>query len=425
MPVRFSLGSTILLLAATTAAAAETAPAAAVSPGDWPWWRGPNRNGTADAEQSPPVKWSEAESVLWKSEIPGRGHSSPTVVGNRVFLATAVNEPPAQSVLCFDRETGDRLWKADVHLGGISTEGLKNNEKSSMASSTPACDGERVFINFLNDGAIYTTALDLDGNQIWQQKIDEHTLHQGFGSSPAIYGSLVLVSADTKSGGALAALDRASGKPVWKVDRPPLPNYTSPVVLHVDGRDQLFLTGCDLVSSFDPLTGEKLWEVAGATTECVTSTVTDGTHIFSSGGWPRNHVSAFVADGSGNIAWDKNTRVYVPSLLIRDGYLYAVLDAGVATCWKSDTGEVAWTERLGGNFTASPTLVGDLIYATDESGRTTIFKATPAAYEEIGRNEIPGEVLATPTVCGGRVFMRVAQQVEGQRQEFLYCIGSR
>ena len=425
MPVRCTLPIAILVLVFTAAAGPREAASAELLPSDWPWWRGPSHNGIANAEQAAPLTWSETEGVLWKSAIPGRGHSSPTVVGNRAFVATAVNEPPAQAVLCFDRETGDQLWRTDVHLGGISTEGLKNNEKSSMASSTAACDGERVFINFYNDGAVYTTALDLDGNRLWQTKIDDYIMHQGFGSSPAIYESLVLVSADNKGGGTLAALDRATGDVVWKVDdRPKLPNYTSPTVLHVHGRDQLFFTGCNLISSFDPRTGEKLWEIEGATEECVTSTVTDGTHIFSSGGWPKNHVCAIVADGSGKIAWEKNTKVYVPSMLMRDGYLYAVLDAGVATCWKSDTGEVEWTERLGGNFTASPTLVGDHIYATDEAGKTTIFEASPGGYTEIGKNEIPGEVLATPTISGDRILLRVAKQVDGERQESLYCIGA-
>ena len=116
--------------------------------------------------------------------------------------------------------------------------------------------------------------------------------------------------------------------------------------MNVDGRDQLFLTGCNLFSSFDPLTGKTLWEVKGATTECVTSTVTDGQRVFSSGGYPKNHLAAVLADGSGTVVWETKDRVYVPSLLVRDGYLFGVLDAGIATCWKSDTGKEQWKKRL-------------------------------------------------------------------------------
>jgi len=390
-----------------------------VSDTDWPWWRGPARDGIASSDQSPPLKWSEKENVLWKAEIPGRGHGSPIVVGNQVFLATAVHETETQSVLCHDRQTGELLWQSVVHRGGFPTKG---NKKSSLASSTLACDGQRVFINFLNGGAVHTTALSREGDQLWQQKVTDYQVHQGYGSSPALYRSLVIVSADNKAGGAIAALDRSSGEVVWKQKRPTLPNYSSPVIFSVSGRAQLFFTGCDLVSSFNPITGQKLWEIDGSTTECVTSTVTDGQLIFTSGGYPKKHMSAVRADGSGEIVWENTTRVYVPSMLVRDGYLYAVTDAGVAMCWESATGEEVWKGRLGGKFTASPVMVGDRIYATDESGRTSIFPGNPREFELIARNKLGDEAMATPTICGSRIYMRVAEFNGDQRQEMLYCI---
>jgi hypothetical protein len=212
---------------------------------------------------------------------------------------------------------------------------------------------------------------------------------------------------------------------VWRHERPKLPNYTSPVILNADGQEQLIFTGCDLVSSFDPLTGKKLWEAAGATTECVTSTVTDGNIIVTSGGYPKNHMSAMLADGSGKIVWENSVRVYVPSLLARDGYLYAVTDAGVAMCWKSDTGKEVWKSRLGGTFTASPVMVGDKIFAANEEGKTFIFKINPAAFELLAENQLGDEVYATPTICGSRIYLRVAATQDGRRQETLYCLGSR
>ncbi len=388
---------------------------------DWPWWRGPSRNGNAAADQQPPLRWSDTENVLWKIAIPGRGHGSPTVVGDHVYLATADHERESQSMLCFRRQTGERIWQTEVHHGGFEKKG---NAKSSLASSTPGCDGRRIFINFLHDGAIYTTALSRDGNQLWQTKISDYTLHQGFGSSPAVYQSLVIVSADNKGTGAIAGLDRADGKILWKQQRPKLPNYTSPIILNVAGREQLLLTGCDLVSSFDPLTGRKLWEIPGSTTECVTSTIADGQLIFTSGGYPKNHLAAVKADGSGQVVWESNSRVYVPSLLARDGYLYAVLDAGVAMCWKADTGVEVWKSRLGGTFSASPVLVGSHIFATNEAGRTFIFRAAPDGFQSISENQLGDEVFATPAICGNRIYMRVAISENGRRQEMLYCIGS-
>lgn len=391
-----------------------------VAPTDWPWWRGPNRNGVAAADQDPPLKWSAKENVVWHAAVPGRGHGSPIVVGDRVFLPTADLAKETQSVVCYDRNTGKLRWQTDVHHGGLDPKG---NAKSSLASSTLACDGKRVFANFLNGGAVYTTALNLDGKPLWQTKVTDYVLHQGYGSSPMPYKSLVLVSADNKGGGAVAGLDRRTGDVVWKHTRPATPNYASPIVVHADGRDQLVMIGCDRVASFDPLTGKPLWDIKGATTECVTSPVTDGKLVYSTGGYPRDHITAIRADGSGKVAWELKTRIYVPSMLQKDGYLYCVPDNGIAMCLKCDTGAIRWKERLEAGFTASPVLVGERVYATNEGGRTYIFRATPDGYTQLGEGQLGGEVLATPAICGGRIYMRVAVRKDGQRQEMLYCLG--
>ena len=388
---------------------------------DWPWWRGPHRNGIAAADQEPPLHWSASKNVLWKAVVPGRGHASPTVVGNQVFLPTADHDKEIQSVLCYDRRTGQQIWKTNVHHGALEKKG---NKKSSQASSTIACDGRRLFVNFLNDGAVYTTALSRDGRQLWQAKITDYVTHQGYGSSPAVYRSLVIVSADNKGGGAIAALDRRTGQLVWKHQRPRTPNYASPVILHVAGKDQLLFSGCDLVSSFQPLTGKKLWEIKGSTTECVTTAVTDGSHVFTSGGYPKNHMAAVRADGSGKIVWENNVRIYVPCMLSHDGHLYSVTDAGIAICWKADSGKQTWKRRLGGTFTPSPVMVGEYIFATNESGKTFIFNANPKAFELVAKNQLGDEVFATPTICGNRIYSRVAMWADGQRQEMLYCISN-
>jgi outer membrane protein assembly factor BamB len=391
-----------------------------VGPSDWPWWRGPTRNGVAAPGQTPPLKWSEKENVLWKTPVPGRGHGSPIVVGDHVYLPTAELKTETQSVLCYDRHTGKLLWQTEIHRGKFDTGG---NGKSTLASGTCASDGQRVFVNFLHDKAIYTTALGRDGKQLWQTKVADYILHQGFASSPAVYESLVIVSADNKGTGVIAALDRSNGKVVWSVERPKFPNYASPIILKVAGRDQLFLTGCNLVTSLEPLTGKTIWETKGSTTETVTSTVTDGKRIVTSGGFPKNHVAALEADGTARTAWETGTKVYVPSMIERGGYLYAVQDAGVAVCWKFDTGKEIWKARLEGQFSASPILVGDLLYAVSESGRTFIFKADPAGFELIAQNQLADEAMATPAICGNRIYLRLAVRRDGERQEMLYCVG--
>lgn len=387
---------------------------------DWPCWRGARGDGSAAEGQNPPLAWGAQENVVWKAPVPGRGHGSPVVVGDHVYIAACDEAAGAQSVLCLDRATGKLLWETTVHASGA----MRKNAKSTGASTTPACDGERVYITFATAGGVTASALGRDGKILWQTKFSEYLIHQGYGSSPHLYKGLVLVAADHSGGGAVAALDRKTGAVVWRNVRPKAPNYASPVVLQADGKDQLILTGCDLVSSYDPLTGKVLWEVPGATTECVTSTVTDGVHVYSSGGYPRNHLAAVKADGSGKIAWETKDRVYVPSLLLRKGTLYGVLDAGTAAAWEAATGKELWKARLGGTFSASPVLVGDRVYATNEAGETSIFEASAEKFTKLGANKLGDEAFATPAICGGRIYTRVAHKIDGKRQEFLYCLGT-
>jgi outer membrane protein assembly factor BamB len=394
--------------------------AAALQSTDWPCWRGPTRDGIAAPGQNPPTRWSETENILWKVLIPGRGHGSPTVVGDRVYLATADRAKQEQSVLCLDRQTGKQVWNTVVHEGNLDSGGHRN---TSQASSTVACDGERLYINFLNGGAVHTTALDLSGKRLWQQKVGPFVTHQGFGSSPVIHQDRVLVTADHKGGGTIAGLDRRTGKIIWSHPRPRIANYATPAVLRANGRDQMLVPGCNLISSFDPLTGKKLWEFDGSTEECVVTMVTDGARVFASGGYPKNHTVALQADGSGKVAWQNTARVYVPSMIAKEGHLYAVMDAGLAVCWKSDTGEELWKERLGGDFFASPVMVGDRIYASNLGGKTFVFDATPKQFKRVAENQLGDEAYASPVICDNQIYLRVAKNGD-TRQEFLYCIAA-
>lgn len=385
---------------------------------DWPCWRGPNHDGHAPDGSLPPLNASD--SIVWSTPLPGRAHGSPIVFGDLVVLNAADEQEKTQSVLAFDRRTGSRAWEVVVHEGGFHQE---PNKKASWASSTPACDGERIFATFVNGDAAYLHALGLDGSRQWTREISPYVIHQGYGASPFLHRHLVIVAADNKGGGAIVAYDRTSGEEAWRIARPEMPNYPSPVVLEVAGSEQLILTGTEKVSSFDPLTGKTNWEIEGATTECVTTSPTDGTHVYSSGGYPKNHVAAIKADGSGEIAWETNDRVYVPSMLIREGYLYAVSDAGIALCWDAATGEEKWKARVGGTFSSSPVLAGDRIYCVNEAGEMTVFQAAPDGYEELAKAKIADEVFATPAIVDGRIYLRVADYEGEARKERLVCLG--
>lgn len=419
---RLALAASLIAVAACDGAPACAAEPVALPPGlaadDWPWWRGPTHDGVAAPGQQVPLTWSETENVIWAADVPGRGNGSPTVVGDRVYLTTCEEGPGSQWVVAFDRATGKEAWRRAVHAEGA----MRKNERSTGASGSVACDGERLFVAFATGGAVVVTALARTGEPAWQERLCDYQIHQGYGASPLVHGDTVIVVADHKGGGAVAALERATGKTVWKRQRPPAPNYSSPVVLRLGGRDQLVLTGCDKIASLDPATGETIWERAGATTECVTTPVTDGERVFTSGGYPRNHVSAVHADGSG-VDWQNGDRVYVPSLLVREGHVYAVLDAGVAVCWNSATGAEKWKHRLGGNFSASPVIVGDTIFATAENGVTHLFKARPDAFESLGTSHLGEESFATPAICGGRIYLRTAVGRGAERREKLVCVG--
>jgi len=388
---------------------------------DWPAWRGLHGDGHAKAVKGLPIKWSDSKNVVWKIALPGRGHSTPTIIGNRIFLATAEEEKQVQSVLCLEKGTGKLIWATVVHKGRFVQGG---NKRKSNASSTVVCDGEQLYVSFPNDNKIHTTALSMEGKVLWQRAVTDYVIHQGFGTSPTVYRDVVIAKADSKQiGGAVVGLNKKTGKVIWKINRPKYPNYTTPVMITAHGKLQMVFAGAELITSIDPLTGKKHWEFPGSTQECVATAVTDGKRIFVSGGWPKNHIAAIEADGSGKITWQNTARVYVPSMLMKDGHLYATMDAGFAACWDSATGKELWKDRLGGAFFASPVLVGERIYATNLAGKTFVYSTDPKEFKLLATNQLGNEVYASPIVSGNRLYLRVAFK-GAKRQESLYCIGA-
>ena len=391
--------------------------------GDWPAWRGPNLNGVADADQQPPVEWSARKNVVWKTPVPGRGHSSPTIVGNRIFLATADEVEQKQGVIAFDRETGEQIWITEVSSGGFP----KTHAKNTHATCTVACDGERVFVVFHHHAKLTLAALSIDGEKLWAKEVgpyDPKLYEYGYAPSPLLYESTVIVAGDYEKGGHLTAYDAASGGQLWRIDRPKMLSFSSPIVAHVAGRDQLLLSGCEMIAAYDPRNGEMLWHVPGTTMATCGTMVWDGDLVFASGGYPDSETLCIKADGSAEIVWQNDQKCYEQSMLAHDGYLYAVTDKGVAYCWKAADGEEMWRERLAGPVSASPILVGDTIYQSIEKGTTFVFKANPEKFELVAKNQLGTEAFATPTICDSRIYLRIAQGAGPKRQEFLYCVGT-
>lgn len=386
---------------------------------DWPHWRGPNGNGIAACADAP-VKWSKDSNIIWKAPIPGRGHSSPAVVADRIFLTTADEEKKEQFALCYSRRDGKLLWSHKLYEGGWDSPSMPGR---SWANSSPACDGEKVYLVFSHKNKVIVTALALDGKVAWEKTVGDFVSHHGYSASPILFGSTIVLSADHKKGGYLAALDRKTGDLRWKTSRPAEPSYVAPAILPVAGRAQLVISGCNLFAAYDPENGGLLWSSKTTTTECVGTVVASGDLVFASGGYPDNLTVCVNARKPDKVVWKKPIRTYVPCMLTFSGHLYTVTDRGIGYCWEAATGKEKWKARIGKSFIASPIIAGDRIYACSDKGTTHVFRASPAGFERLASNPLGDEIYATPSICGNRIYLRCAFRSNGKRAETLYCIG--
>ena len=392
---------------------------------DWPWWRGPSRNGMAVGTEPVLTKWSNTENVLWKTPVPGRGHSSPIIVGDRVFLTTADEAKQVHSVLAFDRQTGKSLWKTDVSKGGFPA---KNHAKNTEASPTLACDGERLFATFYHRDTVQATALDLDGKRVWQETVGPfrpRTYEYGYAPSPTLYRETVIVAAEFDGESAITALDRKTGQQVWKTPRKSSISFSTPVVAHVAGKDQLLISGINQVASYDPATGKSLWAADGTTFATCGTMVWDGDIVFASGGYPKAETLAVKADGSGKVLWRNNQKCYEESMLAYEGYVYALTGNGILFCWRGTDGKQMWMQRLQGPVSSSPVLAGGHIYQANERGVCYVFKPNPDKFEPVAENQLGDEAFPSPAIIGNRIFIRTATGSGKGRKEFLYCLGQK
>ena len=408
----------LFLLLASTVLAQERFPT--LKKTDWGWWRGPNHNGVAPPNAKPPVEWDDKSNVKWKAEIPGRGHSSPIVVGDRVYLTSADESKMTQYVLCYSKTDGELVWNTLMHQGNFD----HNNKKNSFASGSVSCDGEKLYVSFFRDLKVITSALALDGKKVWEHTFDGFKSHQGFGCSPLLYKNMAIIAIDNKGtgGGALIALDRETGEEIWRTGRPQIPNYVSPVIYNINGEDQIFMAGCNLIASYDPMSGKVNWQKEGTTEEVVGNVATDGNLIFSSGGYPKRETWCWKADGSGDLIWKNTVRTYVPSMLVLNAHLFTVTDDSIGYMWDKNTGEEIWKQRLSGGFSASPILANGHIYVSSEAGTTWVFKPKADGVELVSKNQLGTGHMATPAFSGNQIFLRRIDESGASRREWLICI---
>jgi outer membrane protein assembly factor BamB len=390
-----------------------------VTESDWPWWRGPDRNGVARGP-APPTAWSESDHVLWKVDLPGRGHASPIVVGDRVYISTADEAEQTHELLALDRETGKQIWRSEIHRGDLPRDGM--HAKSTHANGTPASDGRRVYLGYLTKGEVHATAVDADGGIVWQTPLGPFRPNFGYAPSPVLCESLVIYAADNPGSGYIAAVHRDTGDVVWRHPRKSTSTYATPSIVTVAGKDQLILSGGEQVAAYDPLTGKELWSRQGATDATVGTPVWLGDLVFASGGYPGEETICINAATQAEV-WKNDVKAYEPSLLIHGDCLFSFSQGGILYCWDARTGEEHWKKRLGGDVSSSLVAHGDVIYATNENGTTWAFRANADHYEVIAENHLGQEGFATPAIADGRIYIRTATNSPRGRQESLYCIG--
>ena len=394
--------------------------APAADAANWPAWRGPHGNGHGDG-QAVPLRWDKSQNVLWKAEVPGRGHSSPVVFGDRIFLTTADEGAKTQSILAYDRRRGDQIWQTIAHRDGF----MRNHQKNSHASATPACDGERVYSVFINGTGLHVTATDLDGNIVWQREAGKFVSEHGYGSSPVLYESVVIVNGESLEKSFITALDRETGETVWRTPTKTTGNhggFGTPIVRRLAGKDQLLLMGIENTSSYNPRDGKPIWTCKGPAEVNAGTVVTHGDLVIASGGYPEKEILGIRADGTGDVTeshvvWRKsNGMTYVPTALVNDGHLFIVNDQGVASCLDVASGRRIWQERLRGNFSASPTLAAGYLFVPNEAGMTYVLRAS-SAFDVVAENDLGDGGFATPSICDSQIFLRT--------NHALYCIAER
>ncbi|MEM6688219.1 MAG: PQQ-binding-like beta-propeller repeat protein [Planctomycetota bacterium] len=385
----------------------------------WSQWRG-GSEGVASNE-SLPTKWSESSNVRWSADIPGRGHSSPIVVGDLVVVGTATKDTEQQWVIAYDREDGRERWKTPVHTGGFPST-REVHRKATNANGTVASDGNTFVVAHLNSDRVWVTGLNVDGEKVWQTDIGAFRSKFGYAPSPVIYKSLAIVAADNGGGGYLVGIELKSGKIAWRVARGTAGSYSSPAIISDGERDQVVITGGDRMASYDPTSGELIWEtpcIAEAT--CGTIVSSNG-RLFASGGYPDKETVAISTNGE--LLWSHRTKIYEPSLIIDGENIFAFSDDGIAYCWSAEDGKTNWKKRVGGKFSGSPVLSNGLIYVADLSGNDYVIRASGEQYEMVAKNQLGDDCYASPAIAGDAIIFRVGVGQENKRKEKLYCIAA-
>jgi outer membrane protein assembly factor BamB len=410
---------------------------------EWPAWRGPDGSGHAADAHDLPIMWSETENIAWKTPLPGRGWSSPVIAGDRIWMTTAIerqataeerakrlegvkNPGPLAVVIsaslraiCVDRTTGRLLH--DVELFAVD-EPQPIHSLNSYASPSPVLADGRLYCHFGDHG---TACVDTaTAKVVWANRELRLDHVNGPGSTPIVWGNLLVVHCDGSDTQSIAALDTATGKLAWKTPRsgtlrddPDLKKaYGTPLSLTLDGRELLVSPAADWLYAYDPATGRELWKASYGVLgfSIVPKPVAAHGLVFTSTSFMQPEILAWKlasTDSPPSIAWrQKRGAPTMSSLLVVGDELYAVSDRGVASCFDARTGEPRWTERLGGNFSSSPVFADGRIYVANREGETFVLQPG-RSYEMLAKNVLEGQIMATPVPLGRAIYLRTDRAI--------------
>ena len=386
---------------------------------DWPQFRGPAGDGHSPATDLP-TQWGEDKNVVWKSALPGRGWSSPTLVGDRIYLTAAVatgNDQDALKAdrslrtLCINARFGDIVWNTEIFLQN-GADAPKIHKKNSHASATPIVEGDRVYVHF---GHMGTACLDLDGGIVWStQELTYRPVH-GNGGCPVLVDDKLVFSCDGGDAPFMAALDKYTGKLAWKTPRETDANkkfaFSTPGVFDIDGERQILSPSVNALRAYRPSDGTQLWHASYEGYSTIPKPIMAHGLVYVVTGYNRSSVFALKPGGSGDITdqieWTIDKRApHTPSLLVIGDEVYMVSDSGIATCADAKTGEIHWQERCGGKaFSASPIYADGHIYLQDEYGKSIVLRPGKT-FSVAAENQLDGRYLSSYGVTTGALFIR-------------------
>jgi outer membrane protein assembly factor BamB len=378
----------------------------------WPNWRGPSGQGLV-AGSGYPDTWSDTDNVLWKTPVPGVGHSSPIVWGDRIFLTTSYDNGTRMAVLAFDRATGEAAWETPIPF--ISREHI--HDKNSHASATAVTNGERVFASFGQQGLV---AVDFDGNLLWHRQIEDLDNYHGSAGSPILYEHTVIIYQDHRGASFVAALDQATGDVVWRRDREASTGWGTPIVIDTGERHELIVSSQATVDAYEPATGEPYWSVSGNMFEVIPTPVVGHGLVFASSG-RAGPTFAIRPGGSGDVtdshvAWKtQKGSPFVPSPIVVDEYLFMMNDMmSIVTNYEAATGRLVYQGRLGSasreGFSASPVALDGKVFFTNDEGQTFVLEVGPE-FKLLHVNELNARTLATPALVDGMWYFRTATEL--------------